>query len=164
MGRDFIPQGDNLTPDEQRRVDAAAAAFKGGVKQDFIPPVGWAKPFVKPRAEQIQDAFDAADKRAERAKERQYQDAVMRLRLLDPSQAVEDMQKLPEGVRTLWLVAESNNMNRAAIMDSFGKIGDEDRQQFDPTFVPKAAEEGKTAAQVPAKTPARKASSAKVPA
>ena len=164
MARDFIPQGDNLTADEQRRVDNASKAFHGGVKQDFIPPVGWAKPFVKTREDQIQEAMDAADKRAVRMKASQYEDAVRRLQFLDSAQAVEDMQRLPEGIRTLWLVAESNNMNRPQIMDSFGKIGDEDRRQFDPTFVQKAAEEGKSAAQVPAETPKPKASAKKVPA
>lgn len=164
MARDFIPQGDTLTPDEQRRVDNASKAFHGGVKQDFIPPVGWAKPFVKTRADQIQEAMDAADKRAIRAKASQYEDAVRRLQFLDPAQAVEDMQKLPEGIRTLYLIAEGNTLNRALIMDSFGKIGDEDRRQFDPTFVSKAAEEGKTEVKVPAKTPVPKASGVKVPA
>lgn len=163
MPRDFIPQGEKPTADEQRRIDNASAAFRGGVKQDFIPPLGWISPDRKTRDQQIQEAMDAADKRTAKAVYAQYDDAVRRLQFLDPSDAIETMRLLPADVRTLWLVAEDATLNRAAIMDAYGKIGDVERKQYNPRFKAQD-EEGKTEAQVPAKTPGRKASTVKVPA
>jgi hypothetical protein len=120
--RDFIPEGVGLTPNEEANRNRQAAIRTGANHIDFIPDPTSDEVTIRPKTtpeERADKAMEAAVARAKAASDADWDIAVTRLAGMNPRQAIEAMQKMPQQVMELYIIAEEANGHRHDILSVF---------------------------------------------
>lgn len=120
--RDFIPEGVDMTPNEQANRNRQAAIRTGANHIDFIPDPTSKEVTLRPKTtpeERADKAMEAAVARAKAASDADWGIAVTRLAGWNPRQAIEAMQRMPQQVMELYIVAEEANGHRHDILSVF---------------------------------------------
>lgn len=135
--RDYIPEGDSLTPAEAQRVKRNAIIRTGAVHQDFTPDPSdpTRPPAHRTQAEMADIAMQAALARAEHASRRAYDTAVLRLRDWTASAAVNAMEGMALHELQVYLLAEERHSARVDILDAFPPIDPAIRERYPDTGV-----------------------------
>jgi hypothetical protein len=117
--RDYIPEGEELTPTEKAFRQALRARVQQGLVIDYIPAEGVKAAPPSGRDYQFEEALAAALAKAETAAEDDYRDAVNRLRNMRVVEAVQHIATLPSAIQEMYIVAEMLNGNRKSILERF---------------------------------------------
>lgn len=117
--RDYIPQGEELTPRERERLASTSIIRTGGNRADYVPePGNEAKPASGPEA-QREAALTKALERQEIAVREEFNTATERLALWNVAEAITALQTMPQRVMEMYLVAEKRGARRTSILRAF---------------------------------------------
>ena len=120
--RDFIPEGENLTPNEYANRNKQAAIRSGALHQDFIPDPEANEPTRRATStpeERADRAMAAAVARAKAASDADWDIAITRLAGWQARQAIESLQRMPQQVMELYIIAEESSGHRHDILSVF---------------------------------------------
>lgn len=117
--RDYIPEGESPTPQEEALRAAARARVQGGIIRDFIPGPGHKTLPPSGRDRQAEEALQRALQAMQAANRQEYREMVKRLKKLTVGQAIDYITTLPFSVMELALVAETLNGRRKSILERF---------------------------------------------
>ena len=120
--RDFIPEGENLTPNEYANRNKQAAIRSGALHQDFIPDPEANEPTRRATStpeERADRAMAAAVARAKAASDADWDIAITRLAGWQARQAIESLQRMPQQVMELYIIAEESSGHRNDILSVF---------------------------------------------
>jgi hypothetical protein len=120
--RDYIPEGEEMTPNEYANRNKHAAIRTGANHQDFIPDPESSESLVRPKytpEERADRAMDAAIARSKAASDADWDIAKTRLAGWNPRQAIEAMTRMPQQVMELYIIAEEDTGHRHDILSVF---------------------------------------------
>jgi hypothetical protein len=120
--RDYIPQGEELTPAEAARLKGVAAVRTGGFRPDFVPDEGYAGPKPPFRREaQAEAALNKALERQAHAAENERRVAEERLAAWSVSDAITAIAQMPSRVADLYVACEKHGAQREDILNRFAE-------------------------------------------
>ena len=120
--RDYIPEEEPKTAWEIERTKQLRAMGAGRVRLDFIPVEGFV---IKPPSGKMAQGDEAISRALANqwgAEERDYADAVEKLRKLNVAQTIEAINQAPSTVQELLIVAETLNGHRSSVLNKFPQI------------------------------------------
>jgi hypothetical protein len=120
--RDFIPEGVEMTPNEAANRNRQAAIRTGANHIDFIPDPESKEVTLKPRfspEERADRAMAASVARAKAASDADWDIAITRLAGWNARQAIEALQRMPQQVMELYIIAEETSGHRTDILSVF---------------------------------------------
>lgn len=120
--RDFIPEGVEMTPNEAANRNRQAAIRTGANHVDFIPDPESSEPLQTQRTSpeaRADRAMEAAVARSKAASDADWDIAVTRLSGWNARQAIEAIQRMPQQVMELYIIAEESSGHRHDILSVF---------------------------------------------
>lgn len=119
MIRDFIPEDEQMTPEEERMFRHAVRPAVGGVTPDFVPdsntpPTDLSDPEAQRRA-----AEEALERSAVTSLQRDFDTAVKRLQLNSASSLIDLIRYMSDYERNLQLIVERETLQRPEVLDFF---------------------------------------------
>lgn len=120
--RDFIPEGVEMTPNEYANRNRQAAIRTGANHIDFIPDPEANEPTIRPTTspeERADRAMEAAVARAKAASDADWDIAITRLAGMSPRVAIETIQRMPQQVMELYIIAEESSGHRHDVLSVF---------------------------------------------
>lgn len=120
--RDFIPEGEAMTPNEAANRNKHAAIRTGANHIDFIADPESSEVTQRPKytpEERADRAMDAAVARAKAASDADWDIAKTRLAGWNARQAIEAMTRMPQQVMELYIIAEEDSGHRHDILSVF---------------------------------------------
>lgn len=112
--RDFIPEGEPLSPAEKARVERTIPRDADFVRPDFIPETP-AEPGLT-REEKTIRAQEAAARKVARSQESEYEVAVLKLKRMNASDAAAYVNELPERLKPVYAKAELDGAARVTVL------------------------------------------------
>ena len=120
--RDFIPTTEEMTDNERANLNRRAAIRTGVNHIDFVPDPTANEPLVRPTTspeDRADKAMAAAVARAKAASDADWDIALTRLAGWNARQAIESIQRMPQRVMELYLIAEESSGHRHDILSVF---------------------------------------------
>lgn len=128
--RDYVPQGEELTALEKKRLGRHAAIRTGANHEDFIPDENHVLMKATDAEGKATRALDAAVERAVAAKGNDFARARERLQAWNVAQATDALEKMPLGILRMYLVAEEVGAARVSVLRNFPNPGDDVRLKY----------------------------------
>ena len=128
--RDYVPQGEELTALEKKRLGRHAAIRTGANHEDFIPDEGHVLAKASSSEDKATKALDAAVARAVAAKSNDFVRAAERLKAWNVAQAMDALERMPLGILRMYLVAEEVGAARVSVLRNFPDPGNDVRLKY----------------------------------
>lgn len=117
--RDFIPEGERITPAERQRMQLSRGSAG---RPDFIPEEGHESKPPSGKEEQFQDALERSLARQEHALRQEYNTAVERIQKLNVAQTIDLIGTAPYSVMELYLAVENLHGQRKGVLEAFPPV------------------------------------------
>lgn len=114
MRRDFIPEGEPLTPAEKARAERAIPRDANFVRPNFIPETP-SKPGAT-RDEKAAAAAVAARQKAGKSADRELEVAKLKLKRMRATEAAQYVDELPERLKPVYAEAELDGAARVTVL------------------------------------------------
>ena len=111
-----------MTPNEYANRNRRAAIRSGANHQDFIPDPESREVTIRPKStpeERADRAMEAAVARAKAASDADWDIAITRLSGMSTRAAIETLQRMPQQVMELYIIAEESSGHRHDILSVF---------------------------------------------
>lgn len=141
--RDYIPQGEDLTPSEAAALKGKAAVRTGSFRPDYVPAKGQKAKPPSGRDKQADEALQRALDRQEHALENEFATAKERLAVWTVQEAIMAIGVMPSRVADMYVVAEQQGAKREDVLNAFAEPDPEVVQ----LYAPSSSTEGKSDAE-----------------
>lgn len=117
--RDYIPQGEDLSPQEAAALKGKAAVRTGSFRPDYVPAEGQTAKPASGRVAQADAALQKALERQEHAVENEFRVAKERLAAWSVQEAIMAIAVMPSRVADMYVVAEQQGAQREDVLNQF---------------------------------------------